>query len=205
MNTPIPAPLTSRFIPVPLLQVEAAIEPFLGDDLAEVCAAAAAIGEPLFVCTAAFPHPRRLDAVCQWRKRAVVSLFGKVPAFSEYFNAATAPDQAAIREGKVPLSDLETAIANHAEEIEERRRVAREASKAALRQAVRNALRDCDAGDSESRAVSPGYLAILETGEVGLFRLRGPCIEWGRGSGVGFLFGAFDPLQTQKHLPAARI
>lgn len=198
MNIPIHAPIARpRFLPVEPLQAEADLAPFLGPDLAAACAAAVAAGDPLFICTAAGPLPRRLEAVTAWRKRTVGALLAACPPLADYFRAAPPDVQAAIRDGQKPLAEIEAAVAGWREETEGKRSAARLLSKNRLRAALVAALRDADG--SEPGPVVPSFLAILESGEVGLFRRRGACIRWARDSGRRFFIGGLDPQHSKIH------
>ena len=185
-SAPSNRPVCSRWFPASLAATDADLqERFLGADLSEVCCAATAAGDPLFIATAGLPLKNRREAVANWRAKQLAALLAKSETFANWY-AQSAPEvQAAIRAGETPFAEIDLAVASHSEEASRLRMETVNASKARLREAVKAALRDCDG--SEVNTVVPGFIAIREDGEVGLFRRRGACVEWARASGGRYL------------------
>jgi hypothetical protein len=162
---------------------------FLGNDLDEICAVAIAAADPVFLASAALPLENRRVAVIHWRKKQVAEIL-RLSDFNGFIESAEAEQAAAIRSGEVPLAEVHAMAEAWRAEVVQRRNAAMTASKEAMRAAIHSALQD--GGDTVEGAALPGFLAILETGEVGLFRRRAACLDWARAAGCRFFLGVMD-------------
>jgi len=168
---------------------------YLSDDLDEVCAAAAAAGDPVFLAMATLPLASRREAIDRWRKKKVCELMATSEPVRDFL-AQAAPDLAeSIREGQVSLSEIDHSISAFREDAEQRQRELVLASKTAMAKAVRSVLRDCSEADEGT--ISPQYLAILANGEFGLFRRREGCLQFARASGIRFMLCELDGSKTR--------
>ncbi len=163
---------------------------YLGDDMDAVCAIAIAASDPVLLTNAALPLKNRRAAIINWRKKQVREMLQRNPDFQRYYDAATPAHRESICGGEIALAELAAEVSALRQERDARQRNARMESKENLRASLHSALRDCDG--TEEGLIVPGFLAILENGEIGLFRRRAACVEWARASGVAFLFGNFE-------------
>lgn len=202
-STARPPLVAPRFIPARAAAIEADLAArFLGDDLAERCAFAAAFSDPLFLATAALPLESRREAATAWRKRTVEQLAADSPPLREFIDAQPVETREAIRAGEMPLAELDGLAADF-HEIRHAERMERlNASKQALRRSIHAALGD--GGDiAENGAIVPGAAVILESGEVKLFRRRIAATEWARAAGCRYMLAEFNREAIAIHPGAA--
>ena len=140
----------------------------------------------------------RRAALKNWRKKQVRDWLQCDDDARRFHDNASADLRESILEGDIPLAGLAEQVAASRQERDARHVAARLESKARLAQSQRAALQDCDG--TEHGFTVPGFLAILETGEVGLFRRRHTCVEWARASGGAFLLGNFEQSSFRMHL-----
>ena len=192
MLTTSPPTVFSRWIDYRRVSADADLEArYLGDDIDETCAAAADSGDARILASAVHPLETRREAFAAWRVKQVATLLAENSDFREFYDKAGIEDQQAICDGRIALARIDGLISTHRAELERRRADAREESKKALRAGMLAALRDCDG--TETGPIVPNFLAILENGEVGLFRKRAACVAWARASGGRFFMGNFEP------------
>lgn len=190
--TPAPAiPATVETLAAKEREFEAK---YLGDDLDEICAAAYASGDPVFIASAALPLKNRRAAFVHWRKKRVCELLAQ-PAFQRFLAAAEAELREAITAGETPLAEIKALAADFEEKRAQSLAAARDASKEALRAALIENVKD--SSGNEQGPILPGFVAILATGESAIFRRRHAAVEWARAANCRWLFAEIQPEATR--------
>jgi hypothetical protein len=197
MNATLP-PVFTRWIAPLIVATERDLEKdYLGDDLEAICQFAVSTGDAVLIASAALPPTKRREAVLHWRKKQVRNLLAASADFRRYIDGSPGETLESILEGKISFAALDAEVVSFKEQAEKLRMEKLNASKAALRAALRGALMDCDG--SEEGTILPGYVAILANGEVGLFHRRGACVEWARASRQRYFLGVLDGASGSFH------
>lgn len=159
---------------------------YLGSDMEAICDAAIASCDKVLIANSALPLENRRIAFTHWRKKAFSNWLTKDREFQLYYSSSSPETQEAINNGTASLAAVAVSVSALREAMENRRSMARQQAKERLREQVLSHLRDCDG--TEPRLIVPQFGAILESGELGLFRRRDACIKWVKESGGSYLF-----------------
>jgi hypothetical protein len=162
---------------------------FLGNNLSEICAAAADSRDATFQSTAGFPIARRKEVMQQWRKAKVLELleWASLQAFLETLEPVK---QAAVFAGEVRLSEIAEGCEALQKKAAEEKLARLAAAKDALRGTLLRIVKDANPEDSETQI--PFFLVITETGETVFFRRRGNAQKFARESGQRCLYSEID-------------
>lgn len=186
-----------------LLKTESRIESqFLGDNLLEICEAAADTREALFISTAGLPLGERQKAFVVWRANQVATLLRKSQGAGDFLKKAEPALAGNILAGNVRLADLHEMVMQSWVDDQNRRAAERTAAKKGVWNVVRDKTQDAPAGCEKKKI--PRYVMFTEAGDVLFFRRFPNAFEFAQALGCSSLLIEIKSTQTRLLNPRFR-